>query len=120
MAKLSSTIIQIRTYIDQIAEISQQRTLEEVPLSYVYKLAMERLLSNISEATTRIPEAEKAKAPNVDWRAIANLGNILRHDYENVNENIIRDIQDGDDLVALRAALDLLNRDAEQVRRRHR
>jgi len=118
MTTLASTIIQIRTYIDQTSEISKQLNLTEIPLSYVYQLAMERLLSNISEATTRIPDSEKSKAPNVDWLAIANLGNILRHDYENINENIIRNIQGSDDLLALRAALDLLNPHVAQVRRR--
>jgi uncharacterized protein with HEPN domain len=43
--------------------------------------AVERNIERISEASRHIPEALKAKYPHLSWRAIAGIGNILRHDY---------------------------------------
>ena len=88
-------------------------------MSAVAQLATERLLLNISEATRRIPDSEKAKAPDVPWQAIADIGNRLRHDYDDVNVEIIRSILDGGHLMQLRAALELIDPEVEQVRRFH-
>ncbi len=42
---------------------------------------VERNLEIISEASRRIPDHLKATEPDVPWREIAGIGNILRHDY---------------------------------------
>ena len=33
------------------------------------------------EASRRLPDDLKASQPEIDWRAIAGIGNVLRHDY---------------------------------------
>ncbi len=45
---------------------------------------VERNLEIISEASRRIPEAYKAMHPDIRWKEIAGIGNILRHDYHEV------------------------------------
>ena len=44
---------------------------------------VERNLEIISEASRRLPEDLKAKEPTIPWKAIAGIGNVLRHDYHN-------------------------------------
>ena len=50
---------------------------------------VERNLEIISEASRRIPDRLKATEPNVPWREIAGIGNVLRHDYGEVRPEII-------------------------------
>ena len=42
---------------------------------------VERNLEIISEASRRLPDSAKAAEPDVPWREIAGIGNVLRHDY---------------------------------------
>jgi uncharacterized protein with HEPN domain len=44
-------------------------------------VGVERLVEIISEASRHIPEVLKHRYPAVSWRSIADIGNILRHDY---------------------------------------
>jgi uncharacterized protein with HEPN domain len=43
--------------------------------------AVLRRLQTMAESTQRLSEALKAKAPGVDWRALAGFRNVLVHDY---------------------------------------
>ncbi|MGB3298646.1 MAG: HepT-like ribonuclease domain-containing protein [Phormidesmis sp.] len=45
--------------------------------------AVLRRLQTMAESTQRLSENLKAKAPEVDWRALAGFRNILVHDYLN-------------------------------------
>lgn len=42
---------------------------------------IERNLEIVSEASRRLPGDLKSGEPEIDWRAIAGIGNVLRHDY---------------------------------------
>ena len=52
----------------------------------------ERCIEIVSEATRRLPEDAKADYPDIPWRQIAGIGNILRHDYNLVDDRIIWEI----------------------------
>ncbi len=45
---------------------------------------VERNLEIISEASRRLPDGVKQSEPDIPWKRIAGLGNILRHDYAKV------------------------------------
>jgi uncharacterized protein with HEPN domain len=49
--------------------------------------AIVRNFEIIGEATKHIPEALRAKATDVPWRAIAGFRDVLIHDYDNVDLN---------------------------------
>jgi uncharacterized protein with HEPN domain len=53
------------------------------------RYAAERCVEIISEATRRLPDAWKAEHPSIPWSDIAGIGNVLRHDYDDVNLDII-------------------------------
>jgi len=45
---------------------------------------VERCFEIISEASRRLPADLKDRHPDIPWKKVAGIGNILRHDYENV------------------------------------
>jgi uncharacterized protein with HEPN domain len=53
------------------------------------RYAAERCVEIISEASRRVPAGWKAEHASVPWQNIASIGSVLRHDYENVNIEII-------------------------------
>lgn len=67
--------------------------------------AVTRCLEIISEASRKLPDDIKKRHPNIPWTDIAGAGNIYRHDYEDVLEQIVwRTVEHG--LEALRAAVE--------------
>ena len=53
---------------------------------------VERCLEVISEASRSLSDASKARYPEIDWRGIADIGNVLRHAYDRVAPRVISDI----------------------------
>jgi uncharacterized protein with HEPN domain len=43
----------------------------------------------MSEASRRLPEELLPRHPEIDWAAIAAVGNVYPHEYEAVNEALI-------------------------------
>ena len=75
--------------------------------------AVVRNLEIISEASRHLTPETKARAPEVPWRNVADIGTWLRHAYEKVNDPILwRTIED--DLPMLSAAVQRLLREVEQ------
>ena len=72
--------------------------------SWPLQRAVERGLEIISEASRGLAEANKAAHPSVPWNDIAGIGNILRHEYQRVDGQIIWNAVK-DDLPALKKAL---------------
>lgn len=70
--------------------------------------AVERYLERLSEASRHLPDDLKGRHADIDWRGVANVGNVLRHAYEQVAAHRIWQIVT-DDLGPLkRVALALL------------
>ena len=65
---------------------------------------VERNLEIISEASRRLPDSAKAAEPDVPWREIAGIGNVLRHDYGVVKPEILWGVRTYR-LAALKAAV---------------
>ncbi len=53
--------------------------------------AVVRCLEILSEASRRVPDALKARYPDIPWAKIAGIGNILRHEYRSVSVDAIWD-----------------------------
>ena len=72
--------------IEQYARGRQRHDLDREPM---LRQAIERNIEIISEASRRVPQAMKSRHPEVPWREIAAIGNILRHEYPAVNRDIV-------------------------------
>jgi uncharacterized protein with HEPN domain len=57
---------------------------------------VERGLEIISEASRHLDGALKERHPDVPWRKVAGIGNVLRHDYETVAYDILWHVVHGD------------------------
>jgi uncharacterized protein with HEPN domain len=64
---------------------------------------VERGLEVISEASRYLSDELKARHPEIPWRKIAGIGNVLRHEYESVAAPIIWKLV-ADDLPVLERA----------------
>jgi uncharacterized protein with HEPN domain len=97
----------IRQAIELIEEYVRERQREDLDREPMLRQAIERNIEIISEASRRVPQVMKARHPEVPWREIAAIGNILRHEYPGVNRDIIWRIAIND-LRPLAAAVDIL------------
>jgi uncharacterized protein with HEPN domain len=82
----------LRHVLDAIADINQileNKTRDEFDRDRLLRLAVERLLEIISEASRHIPQAIKAQEPAIPWQRVADLGNRLRHAYHRVDPDIL-------------------------------
>jgi uncharacterized protein with HEPN domain len=51
--------------------------------------AVERCLERISEAAKKLGAIMEERQPRVSWRGIRGLGNVLRHEYDEVDDSTI-------------------------------
>ena len=51
--------------------------------------AVERCLERISEAAKKLGAIMEERQPQVSWRGIRGLGNVLRHEYDAVDDSTI-------------------------------
>lgn len=51
-----------------------------------------KLVEIVCEAGTRVSESVKMEHPEIPWRAIAGTRNHLVHGYDDVDDDILRDI----------------------------
>jgi uncharacterized protein with HEPN domain len=86
---ISDRIGHIATAIANIQQILAVQTRDSFANDLVIRLAVERLLEVISEASRFIPSELKAKEPGVNWRGLADLGNWLRHAYHRTDADLL-------------------------------
>lgn len=66
--------------------------------------AVERYLERLSEASRHLPTEWKERHPAIPWRQVADLGNVLRHAYDQVIDERIWNVI-ANDLAPLRSAI---------------
>ena len=106
----------LRHILDAIARIETLTvgmTLENYAADWVVRDAVERNLERVSEASRHIPSELKDQHKSIPWRAVAGLGNVLRHDYPRVKDRRVWEIVT-DDLAPLKAAVETILHDRER------
>ncbi len=64
-------------------------TLEAFGSNIRQRWMVERGIEIISEASRHLTDDVKARHPEIPWRKVAGIGNVLRHGYENVSAAIL-------------------------------
>lgn len=72
----------IRDAITGIQNATAGVAFDSFASSWATQRAIERGLEIISEASRHIPDDLKSLTPNIPWRQIAAIGNLLRHEYQ--------------------------------------
>ena len=91
----SSVAVRLRDILNEIDGLRNETTglkYETFADAWVLRRACERAVEIISEASRHIPTEMKDTEPGIPWRQIAGIGNVLRHDYENISSRVIWDI----------------------------
>ena len=96
--------------IADIRTLTRGRTAADYLADRFLRLAVERCLEIVSEASRFIPEAQKAEHPTLPWRGIADFGNLLRHGYDSVDPRRVWAIVEHE-LAALEAAVETMRRE---------
>jgi uncharacterized protein with HEPN domain len=85
-------LLHIRDEIDGLTAALTDVSFEAYCESYTLRRATERALQIISEAAKTLPAELRDQAPQVPWTAIIGIGNVLRHDYQHLDDRRLWDI----------------------------
>jgi uncharacterized protein with HEPN domain len=80
------------------------------------RLATQRGIEIVSEASRHIPDHLKPRYPGIPWRDIAGIGNLLRHGYDTLDHAVIWGVVEAH-LPSLKAAVEAMLREIEGGRR---
>jgi uncharacterized protein with HEPN domain len=103
--KIAHTIHDILQTIDRLETKIAGKTFADFENDWELCFIVQRGIEIISEATRRLPDDIKAIRPEIDWRSVANIGNVLRHEYHTISNKIIWDVVTAD-FRELRAAIE--------------
>ncbi len=92
--------------IQAVRSFVGQGSYEDLVSDQKTRYAVERALEIISEASRRLPQDLRDRHPEIDWRALAGLGNIYRHDYDTIDPQLV--------WASIKQRLDPLQRAVEQ------
>lgn len=87
-------ILHIREEVAFLRGQLENSTAHKVIADPVRRRAIERSLQIICEAVRHLPEPWTARFPDIEWRAIRDMGNRLRHEYHRLDQNIIIEVLD--------------------------
>lgn len=84
----------IRDAITDLLIIVGDANVDQIAVDKARRYAAERCIEIISEASRRIPARWKDEYPEIPWKQIAGIGNVMRHNYEDVNLEITVGLRD--------------------------
>ena len=89
--KEKEAILHIRDYAAEAQGFVAGMTLDAFIADRRTYLAVTRCLEIISEASRRLSASTTARHPDIPWREIRASGNVYRHEYEHIHEQLIWD-----------------------------
>jgi uncharacterized protein with HEPN domain len=96
----------------RIETLTAGKSFEDYVGDWVTRDAVERNLERVSEASRHVSAELKAQHPSIPWRAVAGLGNVLRHDYPRIKDPRVWRIV-SQDLGPLKSVVEAMLRDLE-------
>jgi uncharacterized protein with HEPN domain len=102
------TLHQIVEFADEVAALVATRVREDLTTNREFRRALERCVELIGEAATRLPEDWRAKHPEIPWRQIIAMRNVMIHGYDEVVDEVLWDVATGD-VPHLRLAISTLS-----------
>jgi len=86
------TLNDILQAIDVIESAMLGKSLDDYVNDDFLRFGVERGVEIISEAVRRLPPNITERRPEIPWRQIATIGNILRHEYDQIADGVIHDV----------------------------
>jgi uncharacterized protein with HEPN domain len=94
--------------IERIEHATHGKTFPEFEASWEVRWLVQRGIEIISEASRGIPETAKDLRPEIPWKKVAGIGNVLRHDYAGLADRIIWNVVH-DELPKLKTAIEVIS-----------
>jgi uncharacterized protein with HEPN domain len=107
--KVAHAVHDILEAIERIEEITRGKSLTEFEASWQLRWLTQRAIEIISEASRAIPDELANERPEIPWRKVRGIGNVLRHDYEGLSDRLIWNVV-VDELPRLKAAIEAIGR----------
>ncbi len=101
------TLRQMVEFADEIAGLVATRTRDALETNREFRRALERCVELIGEAATRLPEEWRASHPEIPWRQIIAMRNVMIHGYDTIMDDVLWDVATKD-VPQLRQAIDAL------------
>jgi uncharacterized protein with HEPN domain len=87
--KVGPILAEILEAIDGIETHTAGKSLADFQRDWLLRLAVQRALEIISEASRHLPDELLNHAPDIPWKKIRGIGNILRHEYHKIADDVI-------------------------------
>jgi uncharacterized protein with HEPN domain len=75
--------------IERINGVLENISLEAFETDWQRQWLVQRGVEIISEASRHLTDEVKARHPEIPWQKVAAIGNVLRHNYENIAAPVI-------------------------------
>ena len=85
-------LFHIRDEIDGVTAAVRGVSFNEYCDSFTLRRAAERAVQIISEAATALPSDLTVRYPDAPWTAIIGIGNVLRHEYQRIDDRRLWEI----------------------------
>lgn len=92
------------------------KSLADYRQQWLLRHAIQRAIEIISEASRAIPDEVKATQSDIPWPSIHAIGNVLRHEYQGLSDQIIWNVG-VDELPKLKEALTQIRNNFDTARR---
>lgn len=86
---LSPRLADMVEAIDRIDRVLHDVSLASFESNWEKRWLVERGIEIISEASRHLPEAVKARHPDIPWQKVAGIGNVLRHAYDHIAADVL-------------------------------
>jgi uncharacterized protein with HEPN domain len=109
---LAARLEDILAAIDDVEAFTAGKSFDDDMEEPMLRPAVERSIEIVSDASRQVPEDLKTGHPEIRWRRIAGIGNLLRHGCKTIDDHEMWDIVVRD-LASLKAVTEQLLRDVE-------
>ena len=79
----------MRDAIDGIMTATAGKTLADYSGDWLLRHAVQRGIEIVSEASRALPDDVKALRPEIPWPRVRAIGNVLRHEYSGLSDQVI-------------------------------
>jgi uncharacterized protein with HEPN domain len=100
--------------IARIEHLTAGRTVADYLADEGLREMIERNIARISEAARFVPTEMRSRYPDVPWRRIVGIGNVIRHDYDEIDDSVMWETAT-EKLLPLKEVVERILRDLEAI-----
>jgi len=106
--RIEPVLAEISEALNGIAQATAGKTLDDFRSDWLLHHGVERGIEIISEAARHLPDPLLELAPEIPWKQVRGIGNVLRHEYHKTSDPLVWAVVT-ESLPQLRRAIDRIN-----------